>query len=132
MYIFQRLCVTNCSCIRSLHHANSTETAIELRYLAKESKAKYNCTQRTREKEVRDLLDKIGLIEDELEIEKRACTMQTEFLQRKLHALTEKSLDVTSQNDKDTTDKTKMLEALQVQGHLACISLCLSPWFFSL
>ncbi len=86
-----------------------TETAIELRYLGKESKvcgssqhchararrralivlkllsttrlwsecmmlvqAKFNCTQRVREKVVRDLEAKIKLIEDELAIEQHA------------------------------------------------------------
>ena len=90
-----------------------SETAIELRYLAKESKAKYGCTQRTRERQVRDLLDAIAQTEDELEIEKRACVMQQEFLNRKLQALTEKSQSVQLQSDKDSTEKTKMLEGLQ-------------------
>ena len=38
--------------------------------------ANYSCTQRIREKQVRDLLEKIALVEDELAIELRATTMQ--------------------------------------------------------
>jgi len=90
-----------------------SETAIELRYLAKESKAKYNCTQRVRVKQIRDLMESNALVQSELEIEQRATTMQREFLDRKLNALTEKNLDVNNKNDKDNQDKTKMLEALQ-------------------
>jgi beta-xylosidase len=89
-----------------------SETAIELRYLAKESKATYSCTQRSREKQLRDLMDQCTLVEDELAIEQRATTMQQEFLQRKLAALSEKSLDVQTKNDKDSNDKTKLLEQL--------------------
>jgi hypothetical protein len=83
-----------------------------LRYLAKESKATYSCTQRSREKQLRDLMDQCALVEDELAIEQRATTMQQEFLQRKLAALSEKSLDVQTKNDKDSNDKTKLLEQL--------------------
>lgn len=90
-----------------------SETAIELRYLAKESKANYSCTQRIREKQVRDLLGNIALVEDELAIEQRATTMQQEFLQRKLAALGEKSHDIQLKNERDNVEKTKMLETLQ-------------------
>ena len=83
-----------------------------MRYLAKESKATYSCTQRSREKQLRDLMDQCALVEDELAIEQRATTMQQEFLQRKLAALSEKSLDVQTKNDKDSNDKTKLLEQL--------------------
>ena len=83
-----------------------------MRYLAKESKATYSCTQRSREKQLRDLMDQCTLVEDELAIEQRATTMQQEFLQRKLAALSEKSLDVQTKNDKDSNDKTKLLEQL--------------------
>ena len=38
--------------------------------------ANYSCTQRIREKQVRDLLGNIALVEDELAIEQRATTMQ--------------------------------------------------------
>mmetsp|Transcript_5583 Transcript_5583/g.13033 ORF Transcript_5583/g.13033 Transcript_5583/m.13033 type:complete len:391 (-) Transcript_5583:257-1429(-) len=90
-----------------------TETAIELRYLGKESKAKFNCTQRVREKVVRDLEGKIKLIEDELAIEQHANAMQAEFLQRKLAAMSDKANNMEEKSEKDLADKTKELESLK-------------------
>uniref|UniRef100_A0A6T8KT63 Uncharacterized protein n=1 Tax=Hemiselmis andersenii TaxID=464988 RepID=A0A6T8KT63_HEMAN len=90
-----------------------TETAIELRYLGKESKAKYNCTHRVWDKEVKDLTDEIALLEDQLAIEQRASTMQSEFLQRKLGAMSERANAMEEKFEKDTADKTKELDALK-------------------
>jgi len=90
-----------------------TETAIELRYLGKESKAKYNCTHRVWDKQVKDLTDEIALLEDQLAIEQRANTMQSEFLQRKLNAMSEKASSMEEKFEKDTNDKTKELDALK-------------------
>mmetsp|Transcript_4149 Transcript_4149/g.6570 ORF Transcript_4149/g.6570 Transcript_4149/m.6570 type:complete len:276 (+) Transcript_4149:110-937(+) len=90
-----------------------TETAIELRYLGKESKAKYNCTQRVRDKVERDLQTKISLIEDELAIEQKANVMQSEFLQRKLGSMSVKANSMEEKFEKDVLDKSKELEVLK-------------------
>mmetsp|Transcript_43522 Transcript_43522/g.137687 ORF Transcript_43522/g.137687 Transcript_43522/m.137687 type:complete len:377 (-) Transcript_43522:4858-5988(-) len=93
--------------------AKKSETAIELRYLAKEFKANYHCTQREREKEMKELQDRIEQIEKEIDIEKQANELQQEFQRRKLVAMSEKSEAWDHKFEADLAFKTKELENLK-------------------
>ena len=75
------------------------------------------------DKEVRDLSDEIALLEDNLAIEQRANRMQSEFLQRKLSAMSEKANTMEEKFDKDTADKTKELDALKEEREATLVRL---------
>ncbi|GIL95843.1 hypothetical protein Vretimale_1777 [Volvox reticuliferus] len=91
------------------------DTAVSTRYLSKELTAANEHERRLQRTQLQDLLKELGLVQQQIDIEKAVHATQAEFLRQIAAKMQEDSVSWASRHDEDLAAREKELEMLKQQ-----------------